>query len=100
MIKSEEARLDNLHIGKKVNFTLVISESMIEEFAKLSGDYNPHHIDDAFAKQTYTPIKINPPTRSEGVREACGWRSGEVERRREIGLSIKIRSISSCTYAA
>ena len=52
MIKSEEARLDNLHIGKKVNFTLVISESMIEEFAKLSGDYNPHHIDDAFAKQT------------------------------------------------
>ena len=52
MIKSEEARLDNLHIGQKVEFTLVISESMIEEFAKLSGDYNPHHIDDTFAKKT------------------------------------------------
>jgi acyl dehydratase len=52
MIESEEARLDNLHIGKKVSFTLVISESMVEEFARLSGDYNPHHMDDTFAKKT------------------------------------------------
>lgn len=50
MIKSEEAKLDNLHIGKKVNFTIVISESMVEEFARLSGDYNPHHMDESFAK--------------------------------------------------
>lgn len=52
MIKSEEARLDNLYIGKKVNFTVVISESMVKEFARLSGDYNPLHMDDVFAKKT------------------------------------------------
>ena len=52
MIKSEEAKLDNLHIGKKVNFTIVISESMVEEFSKLSGDYNPHHMDESYAEGT------------------------------------------------
>jgi len=52
MIKTEEAKLDNLYIGKKIGFSLTISELMIEEYAKLSGDYNPHHMDDTFAKKT------------------------------------------------
>ncbi len=52
MIESTEAKLDNLQIGQKVEFTEVISESMVEEFAKLSGDYNPHHIDESYAKKT------------------------------------------------
>ena len=52
MIESTEAKLSNLHIGQKVEFTEVISESMVEEFAKLSGDYNPHHIDESYAKKT------------------------------------------------
>tara|TARA_B100001765_G_C19468322_1_gene322674 strand:- start:736 stop:1176 length:441 start_codon:yes stop_codon:yes gene_type:complete len=52
MIESIEAKLDNLQIGQKVEFTEVISESMVEEFAKLSGDYNPHHIDESYAKKT------------------------------------------------
>ena len=52
MIESIEAKLDNLQIGQKVEFTEVISESMVEELAKLSGDYNPHHIDESYAKKT------------------------------------------------
>ena len=52
MIESIEAKLDDLQIGQKVEFTEVISESMVEEFAKLSGDYNPHHIDESYAKKT------------------------------------------------
>ena len=52
MIESTEAKLDNLQIGQRVEFTEVISESMVEEFAKLSGDYNPHHIDESYAKKT------------------------------------------------
>ena len=52
MIESIEAKLDNLQIGQKVEFTEVISESMVEEFAKLSGDYNPHHMDESYAKRT------------------------------------------------
>ena len=52
MIESTEAKLSNLHIGQKVEFTEVISESMVEKFAKLSGDYNPHHMDESYAEKT------------------------------------------------
>ena len=51
MIEPTEAKLDNLHIGQKVEFNQVISELMVEEFAKLSGDYNPHHMDESYAKR-------------------------------------------------
>ena len=52
MIEPVEAKLDNLHVGQKAEFTETITESMIQEFAKLSGDYNPHHIDEEYAKKT------------------------------------------------
>ena len=52
MIEPTEAKLDNLHIGQKIEFTEVISESMVEKFAKLSGDYNPHHMDESYAEKT------------------------------------------------
>ena len=52
MTEPIETRLVNLSIGQKVKFTEVISESMIEEFAKLSGDYNPHHVDESYARKT------------------------------------------------
>ena len=51
MIEPTEAKLDNLHIGQKIEFTEVISESMMEEFAKLSGDYNSHHMDESYASK-------------------------------------------------
>ena len=52
MTEPIETRLVNLSIGQKVKFTEVISESMIDEFAKLSGDYNPHHMDESYARKT------------------------------------------------
>ena len=52
MSEPTEAKLDALRIGQKVEFNQVISESMVEEFAKLSGDYNPHHMDESYAKRT------------------------------------------------
>ena len=52
MIEPIETKLVDLSIGQKAEFTEVISEAMVEEFAKLSGDYNPHHMDDVFAKKT------------------------------------------------
>ena len=52
MIEPTDAKLDNLHIGQKIEFTEVISESMVEKFAKLSGDYNPHHMDKSYAEKT------------------------------------------------
>ena len=52
MTEPTEMKLVNLSIGQKVEFTEVISESMIEEFAKLSGDYNSHHMDESYARKT------------------------------------------------
>ena len=52
MIEPTDAKLDYLHIGQKIEFTEVISESMVEKFAKLSGDYNPHHMDESYAEKT------------------------------------------------
>ena len=52
MTEPVEAKLENLHIGKKAEFTETITESMIQEFAKLSGDYNPHHVNEEYAKKT------------------------------------------------
>ena len=52
MTEPVEAKLDNLHVGQKAEFTETITESMIQEFAKLSGDYNPHHLDEEYAKKT------------------------------------------------
>ena len=52
MIEPTDAKLGNLHIGQKIEFTEVISESMVEKFAKLSGDYNPYHMDESYAEKT------------------------------------------------
>ena len=52
MIKSIEAEINNLHIGQKAEFLEIISESRVQEFAKLSGDFNPHHMDEEYAKKS------------------------------------------------
>ena len=52
MTEPIETRLVNLSIGQRAEFTEVISESMIDEFAKLSGDYNSHHMDESYARKT------------------------------------------------
>ena len=52
MIEPIETKLVDLSIGQKAEFTEVISEAMVEEFAKLSGDYNPHHMDEVYARKT------------------------------------------------
>ena len=52
MTEPTETKLVDLSIGQRAEFTEVISESMMEEFAKLSGDYNPHHMDESYARKT------------------------------------------------
>ena len=52
MIEPAETKLVDLSIGQKVEFTEVISELMVQEFAKLSGDYNPQHMDESYATKT------------------------------------------------
>ena len=47
-----------MKIGIKESFELKISESMVDEFAKNSGDYNPLHVDSDFAEKTKFKKKI------------------------------------------
>ncbi len=43
---------DELKIGMKASFTKTISETDVYLFAAISGDFNPMHVDEEFAKNT------------------------------------------------
>lgn len=44
--------MDELVIGKKASFTKYVTEQDVVLFAAVSGDVNPVHLDEAFAKKT------------------------------------------------
>ena len=44
--------LDSIKIGQKQSFSQIITKSLIDDFAKLSGDYNPLHMDEKYASKT------------------------------------------------
>ena len=43
---------NEISIGQKKTFNLTITDVMVEQFAKLSGDYNPLHMDEKYASST------------------------------------------------
>ena len=45
-----EYTFDEIEIGLTKQFQIIITESMIDDFAKISGDYNPLHMDEKFAQ--------------------------------------------------
>lgn len=47
-----EYKFDEIILGTKTKFTVQIDKSTINEFARISGDYNPLHIDDKYAAKT------------------------------------------------
>ena len=52
MIKKSYLKFNDIKIGQTAEFTTKITESMINEFAKISGDFNSLHIDEEYAKNT------------------------------------------------
>lgn len=44
--------LDSIKIGQKKIFSQIITKSLIDDFAKISGDYNPLHMNDEYAFNT------------------------------------------------
>ena len=50
--KIAELDFDEIKIGMKEKFGVTITELMLENFCKLSGDYNPLHTDDKYASST------------------------------------------------
>ena len=50
--QSAEYAFDEIMLGVKTKFTVQINESTINEFARISGDYNPLHMDEQYASKT------------------------------------------------
>ena len=50
--------IEELHVGQTARFSKTISETDIYLFAGISGDFNPAHVDEEYAKQTYFKTRI------------------------------------------
>lgn len=48
----EEHSFDQIKVGDIISFTDEITKSRLESFAELSGDYNPLHMNESYAKNT------------------------------------------------
>ncbi len=58
MINAEELSFDDINVGLKKEFSVVITEEIVDDFAKLSGDLNPLHMDMEYAKTTKFKSRI------------------------------------------
>jgi 3-hydroxybutyryl-CoA dehydratase len=46
------ARIEDFHVGQHVTFTKTFTEEDMQRFIEITGDVNPLHVDDAFARKT------------------------------------------------
>ena len=53
-----ELTFEEIEIGLTKKFDITITQSMVNDFAKLSGDFNPLHVDDEYAKSTKFQNKV------------------------------------------
>jgi len=73
MTEKEKSLLDKLgvKIGHKTSHSRTISEEDINTFAALSGDFNPIHINEEYARKTYFKGRIAHGTISIGLLSAA-----------------------------
>jgi 3-hydroxybutyryl-CoA dehydratase len=50
--------IDDMTIGQKAQFTKTVSESDVYQYAGVTGDFNPAHIDECYASQTAFKTRI------------------------------------------
>ena len=55
MINAKEYKFKDIKIGQKEKFQIIITKSLINEFAQISGDFNPLHMDEQYTN--LTPFK-------------------------------------------
>ena len=56
--KCLEYTFDEIDIGLTKEFQIIITESMVNNFANISGDFSPIHIDEEYAKSTIFQKRI------------------------------------------
>lgn len=49
---NEPKKFTEISVGDQASFVVQISEAMVNDFGRLSGDTNPLHMDQAYAEQT------------------------------------------------
>ena len=52
MTNAQEYSFDDIKIGQNKDFQIVVDEELVENFAKVSGDFNPLHMNEAYAIET------------------------------------------------
>jgi len=50
--KTLDYKIENIELGTKEKFEVTVTEETINEFARISGDYNPLHMDENYASST------------------------------------------------
>ncbi len=58
MSMQKELTYDEINLGDTTHFTKTVSESDIYQFAGITGDFNPMHIDVEYAKKTFFKDRI------------------------------------------
>ena len=53
-----EYTFDKIEIGLKKDFQIKITESLVNDFAKISGDFSPIHMNETYAKGTIFKKRI------------------------------------------
>lgn len=51
-MKAENLNLDDIRVGLTKEFLVEVNLGMVENFASLSGDFNPLHMDENYAQST------------------------------------------------
>jgi 3-hydroxybutyryl-CoA dehydratase len=62
--------IDQLKVGDSAQISKIITEEMINDFAKATGDFNPIHMNQAYAEKTFFKGRIAHGVLSVGLLSA------------------------------
>jgi 3-hydroxybutyryl-CoA dehydratase len=62
--------IDEMKVGDSAQISEIITEEMINDFAKATGDFNPIHMDQAYAEKTFFKERIAHGVLSIGLLSA------------------------------
>jgi len=64
--------IDQLHLGDSAEFSKTISESDVYLYAGVTGDFNPAHVNEAYAQKTFFKTRIAHGMLAAGLISAIG----------------------------